>query len=387
MKNQNKLFDMPRLVTGTHPPDFGYDADIIILMQERLSETIDAVDSALRQQNITVHVSVLDQGSSKPVQLAFAERFKDQAHFGYYAADRNLGVAGGRNFLSALGSGKMIVGLDNDAVFADDLVVVRAAALFEGSPALGAIGFKILARDGITIDEFSWGYPQGLKNAAHGTFASTTFVGAGHAIRRRTWVAAGGYDAALFFTWEEYDFALRAIALHWTILYAGSLAVIHKISPEARVGWQSERMRLFVRNRLLIARKWNVSWLALLPRICLYLLRAMRNRRLLQALSGIFETLRMDRSVFKKEMTPHMRLYVHVYETRFHRDVFHSLYSRAVRKLQAGAAGLSESGRFHRHAKARLVAQPGQARLPVVQPIALSPPASPPPAIRQMEHF
>jgi len=324
----------PSLIAGCHPPAFGYDADIIILTHHRFDETIEAVRSALQQQNVTLHVSVLDQGSPPDLQNRFAACFAGQRNFGYYTVPCNLGVGGGRNFLSGLGSGSVIVGLDNDAVFADDLVVARALAMLEASPDLGAIGFKILARDGVQLDEFSWGYPQRLKPFANGSFACTTFVGAGHAIRRKTWIAAGGYDADLFFTWEEYDFALRAIALHWRISYAGSLAVIHKISPGARVRWQSERMRLFVRNRLMIARKWEVSWLQLLPRIIGYMLKAARNRKLSPALSGLFEAIMADLFLLKKSPVPHMRHYLRENEGRFRDNFVRSFYLHVVQEMR-----------------------------------------------------
>jgi GT2 family glycosyltransferase len=325
----------PRLVAGSHPRACGYDADIIVLTQDRLAETIEAVESAFRQQNVSFHVSVLDQGSPAAVRDGFALAFKDRGNFGYYVVDGNLGVAGGRNFLSGLGSGGAIVALDNDAVFADDLVVRKAVALFAESPGLGAIGFKILARDGVNLDAFSWGYPAGLKRFAHGNFASTTFVGAGHAIRRAAWIAAGGYDAELFFTWEEYDFSLRMIALRWTILYAGSLAVIHKVSPEARVGWQSERMKFFVRNRIIVARKWNLSWVELAPRIVGYLLKAARNRRLLPALSGLAQAVLADRWVLKRKLTAHMRVYLRENEIRFRDNLFGSFYRHVIFEMHA----------------------------------------------------
>jgi GT2 family glycosyltransferase len=323
----------PRLIAGSHPPA-EYDADIIILMHNRLAETMAATASALRQQNISLHVSVLDQGSSEEARAAFIAAFRHSPHFGYYAAEKNLGVGGGRNFLSGLGAGACIVALDNDAVFADALVVSRAYALLRQSPKLGAIAFRILARDGIHLDEFSWGYPQGLKHAAHENFAATTFVGAGHAIRRTAWTQAGGYDADLFFTWEEYDFSLRAIALGWSILHAGSLAVIHNVSPEARISWHSERMRLFVRNRLIIARKWNIPWLRLLPRIVGYLLKAKRNRHLRPALSGMFEAISADHRLFRRTMNRHMRHYIHINEGRFRGHPIRSFYRHVILEMQ-----------------------------------------------------
>jgi GT2 family glycosyltransferase len=309
---------LPSLKLGRHPPASPYDADIIILSRNRLTETIAAVDSALAQQGLRFHVSLLDQGSDPATRTGFAEAFRLHRHFSYYAVAENLGVGGGRNFLSALGQGRIIIGLDNDAVFADAHVASRAVRAFDENPALGVLGFKILEKDGVHLDECSWGYPAGLKPRSDARFDATTFVGAGHAIRRATWSAAGGYDADLFFTWEEYDFALRAIAAGWRIQCDGTLAVIHKISKEARVQWSRERTRLFIRNRLILARKWNLSWAQLSPRICIYLLKALRDRRLTGALAGLFGAFRQDRSLIKHAMPAPMVSYIYQNETRFH---------------------------------------------------------------------
>jgi GT2 family glycosyltransferase len=323
------------LLAGAAPPAFGYDADIIILTQSRVRETIAAVDSALAQQNLSYHVSVLDQGSSEAERADLVTAFSGREGLGFWIAQGNLGVAGGRNFLSSLGRGEVIIGLDNDAEFADALVAARAVAQFQQTPELGVIGFRIMARDGISLDRFSWGYPRPLMARAGDRFVSTTFVGAGHAIRRRTWVEAGGYDADLFFTWEEYDFSLRAIALRWTIVYDGALAVIHKVSPEARVRWRSARMRYFVRNRLMIARKWNTGWLALLPRMAGYLVKGARNGSPIPALAGALEAITSDHLLFKREPSAQMRGYLREHEHR-HRETFlRSLYLNAVLRMQA----------------------------------------------------
>jgi GT2 family glycosyltransferase len=80
-------------------------------------------------------------------------------------------------------------------------------------------------------DLSSWGYPSALLTSTRETFEAATFVGAGHAIRRAAWDDAGGYDARLFFCWEEYDFCLRAIARFWRARYRGDIVVRHKVSP------------------------------------------------------------------------------------------------------------------------------------------------------------
>jgi GT2 family glycosyltransferase len=140
----------------------------------------------------------------------------------------------------------------------------------------------------------------------------------------------GGYDAKLFFTWEEYDFCLKAIARKWQIAYDGSMAVLHNPAPAARIGWHDARMTWFVRNRLLISRKWGASWLALAPRITGYLVRAAVNGCLKATLRGIS-------AAWWTEIPRHggmpeaMRAYIRAHETR-HRG---SWPNRMVREVFA----------------------------------------------------
>ena len=304
-----------RLLAGRRPGPDAYDADIIILSLNRPAETIEAIQSARAQRGGTFHVNVLDQGSAPEVVRSLVRTFSNVPYFALYAVAENLGVAGGRNLLTSLGHGQVIVALDNDAVFADNWVAARAVRAFSHRPDLGALGFNILCEDGIHPDKFSWGYPAGLITRFKDKFDTTTFVGAGHAIRRVTWNAAGGYDAAFFFTWEEYDFCLAAIALNWKIGYDGSLVVIHKISADARIGWSTTRMTYFVRNRLLIGRKWGTSWFGLTPRMLGYLIKGLRNGRLDATVDGIRAAL-SPAPPARRKMPKAMRRYLSANETR-----------------------------------------------------------------------
>jgi len=220
---------LPYLAAGAGPPAGPYDADIIILTMGRQSATLAAIESAMRQQGVAAHITVLDQGSPPEMQGTFTRLFAGSDQVGYYIAPKNLGVAGGRNFLSDIGRGEIIVALDNDAVFADIFIVLDALRGFAEAPLLGAIAFRIMDEAGEVLDEHSWGYPAALRAQAGGRFLTTTFIGAGHAIRRAAWEGAGRYDEKLFFTWEEYDFALRAIAVGWRIEYRGDLTVLHRL--------------------------------------------------------------------------------------------------------------------------------------------------------------
>jgi GT2 family glycosyltransferase len=307
--------EAPRLIAGRKPGLEPYDADIVILCLERPAETCAAIRSALAQRGGIFHVSVLDQNSSLETIRTLTTTFANTPRFALYRAPQNLGVGGGRNFLGNCGHGRIIVGLDNDAVFHHPWTVAGALQTFHRRPDLGALGFNILAPDGVAPDLSSWGYPRLLRPKFREKFDTTTFVGAGHAIRRAAWQAVGGYDPRLFFTWEEYDFCLAAIARQWRIAYDGSLAVRHNPAATARIGWDSTRMTAYVRNRLLISRKWGSSWCALIPRIFAYALHGAINGCLPATFHGIAAAWRAD-IPRGRPMPKAMRAYIRAHETR-----------------------------------------------------------------------
>jgi GT2 family glycosyltransferase len=185
------------------PPHGEYDADVVILSFDRPEETLAAINSALAQTSVSRHVFIVDQGS-RPENLArLAAAVAGRPDATLVALDHNHGVAGGRNHGSAFGHGRIIFGIDNDAEFADTTTLARAVAVLDGDPALAAIGCRILLGTSDADDMSSWGYPSSLLPRAGESFDTVTFVGAGHAIRRAAW---DGYDEALFFCWEEFDF-------------------------------------------------------------------------------------------------------------------------------------------------------------------------------------
>jgi GT2 family glycosyltransferase len=276
------------------PPRGPYDADVVILALDRAEDTVAAIRSALAQTGVTRHVFVLDQGS-RPENLAvIAGAVADCPDVSLMALGRNHGVAGGRNRGTALGHGRVIVGLDNDAEFAAPDTLARLVQALDAEPDIGAVGCRIVTFATGTDDLSSWGYARRLLPRAGENFDAATFVGAGHAIRRAAWDDAGGYDEALFFCWEELDFCARARARGWRVRYRGDIVVRHKVSAEQRVAWSGARWFYFVRNRLYVGRKHGATWVGLLPRTGLYLARALRDGALLQAVRGAAAALRLS---------------------------------------------------------------------------------------------
>lgn len=302
---------MVRSVAGaTGPPDGHYDADIIILALERPEETVAAIISARGQTGASIHVFVLDQGSCPEALSQLAAVARDRTDITLLATARNLGVAGGRNVISDLGHGRVIVALDNDATFAAPDTVARLVAALDAEPRLAAIGCRIVTDARGTDDPSSWGYPETLRPCSEESFDSITFVGAGHAIRRTAWEQAGGYDPDLFFCWEEYDFCLRAIALGWRVRYRGDIVIRHKVTAEQRIAWTATRWFYFVRNRLYIERKLGRSWPALTVRIAGYVLRGIRNGLPAQTVRAILAAKDMAPVMRSRPMPPASAFYL-----------------------------------------------------------------------------
>jgi GT2 family glycosyltransferase len=308
-----RLAGSPR--TGSAAPAGDYDADILILSLDRVAETEAAIRSALSQEGLTRHVIVFDQGSSEATLARLRRLIDSRADALLASSGGNLGVAEGRNRAAALGHGRVLIAIDNDAVFADSGTAARAVALLDEQPGLAALGFRIMNTDGSDEDHASWGYPEALRPRAADRFACVTFVGAGHAIRRTTWDAVGGYDPSLFFTWEEFDFALRAIDRGWELLHAGDIAVHHKLATQARVDWSARRWFLFVRNRLYIERKWRPPLVALVARAAGYGLRSVRMGLGRQCGAAVLAALRMPLPAPPRWMSAAGRAYLRVADT------------------------------------------------------------------------
>jgi GT2 family glycosyltransferase len=338
-----------RHISGAErPPWAAYDADVVILALDRAEATVAAIRSALNQTDVTRYVIVVDQGSQPEALAGLASAVQGRYDATLVAVDRNYGVPGGRNIGSALGCGRIIVGLDNDAEFGAPDTLARLASGFDADPELAAIGCRIVVDQTGDDDLSSWGYPPALLAHSQATFEAATFVGAGHAIRRAAWKDVGGYDARLFFCWEEYDFCVRAIARYWRVRYRGDIVVRHKVSPERRVTWSGERWFHFVRNRIYIGWKSGDSWLALAPRIAGYCVKAARNGCLRETPRALWAAFRMAQGVRQNPLHQAARDYLHRVDTawrgswftRLRREVLAALPGNSGQPVQATEASI-----------------------------------------------
>ena len=328
-----------------------YDVDVVILGLDRADETIAAIRSALSQIGVSRHVFIVDQGS-KPANLALlAAAVADCPDATLVALGRNYGVAGGRNRGAALGHGRVIFGLDNDAEFATPSTLAQAVAMLDADTTLAAIGCRIVQYGSGEDDMSSWGYPPGLLDRSGDNFDAITFVGAGHAIRRTAWQACNGYDDALHFCWEELDFCLRAIEQGWRIRYHGDIVVRHKVSPEQRFAWTGNRWFYYVRNRLYIGRKWTSGWLPLLPRCVFYALKGARNGVLSQTLRAFLAAFSMASGIVPRRHSPAAREYLRANDTAHRKGWLTAACHEVLRRLPAPGRARAASRSLHSNGK------------------------------------
>lgn len=232
-------------------------ADVVILSMDRPDDTIAAIASSLEQEGVDQHVWVVDQGSS-PDSIAALQAFvADKPRVTLKLLGKNLGVPGGRNVGIALGRSPYIISLDNDAVFFDSTMVLRAVRYLESHPTIAAIGFRIFNHYTRRDEDTSWRYPKALGNAYDREFLTTRFPGGAHAVRRDAFERAGAYDDTLFFNWEELDLCYRLINLGYQIKYVPDIAIYHKASPERRTTWKNDRYYYLVRNGLYVRYKYG----------------------------------------------------------------------------------------------------------------------------------
>lgn len=265
--------------------------DVVILSWNRIDDTLAALASARDQRGVDHHIYVVDQGS-EPSQLVQLEAFlRALPNATLLKLAQNVGVPGGRNLATSMGNAPVVVALDSDAVFADSDVLARAADRLESQPELCAIGFAITNFFTGEPDWGSWDYPRDYDPGRE--FRTTRFVGAGHAIRRSSFEAVGGYDARLMFAGEELDLCYRMINRNQRIVYWPTLAVLHKITKDHRVFWERGRYLQTVRNALYTQFKFGVSW----PRIAVggaaFFVRGLRNRIAWQAVRGVLQCVAM----------------------------------------------------------------------------------------------
>jgi GT2 family glycosyltransferase len=268
--------------------------DVIILSWNRVADTLAAIESAASQQGVDKHIFIVDQGSTPECIAQLEELVGKTPCAQLRKLSSNSGVAGGRNIATRMGEAPYVVALDSDAVFEDENALARAVAYLQDHPDLCAIGFRIKNFFTGQNDDTSWDYAG--RSSPDRRFATTRFIGAGHALRRDAFETVGGYDDRLFFCGEELDLCYRMLNLGMRIEYCPEVAVLHKVSPQHRVFWDKGRFFYTVRNALYTLYKFGEPPSRLFLAASAFLVKGLRNGIAGHALRAIAASVRMSRA-------------------------------------------------------------------------------------------
>jgi GT2 family glycosyltransferase len=270
--------------------------DVVILSWNRTDDTLKAIDSALAQRDVDVRVYLVDQGSSAEHLARMRAFLAERPQAIMQELGRNVGAAEGRNLATAMGGAPLVVGLDNDATFADRHVLARTASRFAEDPRLGVIAMRVfeVSRNKDDMRDF----PAPYQVDPPREFETTRFIGAGYAVRRDVFERAGGFDPLIFIYGEERDLAWRILNLGYKIVWCKDLAVDHHIGA-TRTNWGDLRYVMTVRNALYTNWKYGWSWPRLAMGAAAFVVRGTRNGVGGRAVKGALAAIGLARSFQK----------------------------------------------------------------------------------------
>jgi glycosyltransferase involved in cell wall biosynthesis len=235
-------------------PPSGSDVDvtIAIVTKDRREELRDAVRSALEQEG-AVEVLVLDDGSSDGTSDMVREEFPAVRLVRF---EDNAGVAVRRNDAANLAAGRVIVSIDDDAVFTSPRTVADTLADFD-HPRIAAVAIPYID---VRID------PAVRQQAPdpHERWVTSIFRATAYAIRKEVLLGLGGYDGRVDQFGEEWELSLRMLDAGYVIRLGRAAPIHHHESPKR--SWR--RMDIYSRrNEQLISWTyfpfpWNVISMA-----------------------------------------------------------------------------------------------------------------------------
>ncbi len=223
---------------------------VVLTMGNRPDELSRALDSLLRQRNISLDVVVVGNGWD-PTGLP-------EGVHGHYLED-NLGIPAGRNAGVPLVTGQYLCFLDDDSWFLDENFLEEAIGRFIKHPKMGLLQPRIT--DPERNDDPTRWIPRLNKRTA---FESSRVFHVGETclvMPRKIFDQTGGWAGGFWYAHEGIELAWRVWDTGHHVWYAGDMRIGHPVVDPRR---HIEFYRLNARNRVWLARRnlrWPFSWL------------------------------------------------------------------------------------------------------------------------------
>ncbi|MDX1951871.1 MAG: glycosyltransferase family A protein [Verrucomicrobiota bacterium] len=195
-------------------------AVVLITTRNRVADLRKAVQSAV-SQSARPEVLVIDDGSSDGTAEIIQKEFpgvkvhKSPTSFGYIV-QRNRGAN--------LSKADILFSIDDDAAFSSPFVVEQTLKEFS-NPRIGAVAIPFV--DVNQSPEVKQAAPDAKQ-----IYATYSYIGTAHAIRRQLFVELGGYREHLIHQGEEEDYCLRMLNEGFITRCGNSDPVHHFESPK-----------------------------------------------------------------------------------------------------------------------------------------------------------
>lgn len=233
---------------------------ILILTYNREEDTLALLENLKLQTDLTHYVGeILLLNNNSTTDYSSIRNFVAQnpdLPIKYIEHDKNLGVAGGRNFLIQKAQFPYLLVIDDDMVFPEQDAMKKLSQYFD-NPNFTNENVAV-----ITFDVYYFSNNQRQANAlphkkfdklkTKKRFFTYYFSGGAHLIKKDVFEQTGLYPEDFFYGMEEYDLSYRIIDAGYKLAYDNSVKVLHKESPEGRVS-NKEKLGLMLYNKSVVA--------------------------------------------------------------------------------------------------------------------------------------
>lgn len=179
-------------------------ASVVITTKDRRDELRRAVESALAQ-DAEPEVLVIDDGSSDGTS-DFVER--NYPTVSVHRNPESVGLIIARNLAARLARGRVLISIDDDAVFSSPTVVSQTLEDIT-APGIGAVAIPF-----VDVNSPS-GHVTPRAPSADAVWITAVFRGTAYAVRRDLFLELGGFREDFLHQGEEADFCLRMIEAGW----------------------------------------------------------------------------------------------------------------------------------------------------------------------------
>lgn len=224
---------------------------VVVLSYNRwsaLRSTLDSLraDPTVRAAGGDAAIVVVDNGSTDGTPEKLAAEF---AGVRVIAMDSNLGVDA---FNVAVGTceGELVLVLDDDATVVPR-ALREAVARMMSRPELGAVAF--LPRHPRT-GQAEWSFGE-RDDVGRWTSDAWPVMGCANLVRRRDWVAAGGYEREFFLYRNDTDLALKLLAMGRGVHFDSTWVAMHDTTAGAGAKKSANWHRLATRNWVWVCRR------------------------------------------------------------------------------------------------------------------------------------